>query len=254
MMKQHHITIYGPGCPRCDELARMTEQATNSLPGAWEIRKEKDPERMAAAGVLSTPGLELDGKLLLIGKVPTLPELQRLLAEGADCRPASAEPSTPCTCSCGGGCACGSPGKPLWKKAVLIFAVLLLIICGIRALNSRHAERPAAPAEAPAMAAVQVVYYTFGTRCPTCVRMEQWAKEAVQQNFSQELSAGRLSFATKEATADIVAAYGLTTKSLLLHRGTEAPVNLVRIWELSKDEAAFKAYVTDEIRRLLKHE
>ena len=128
-MKQHHITIYGPGCPRCDELARMTEQATNSLPGAWEIRKEKDPERMAAAGVLSTPGLELDGKLLLTGKVPTLPELQRLLAEGADCRPASAEPSTPCACSCGGGCACGSPGKPLWKRVLLIAVTM----CAFRA-------------------------------------------------------------------------------------------------------------------------
>ena len=242
--QQNTIVIYGPGCTRCEELELRTRQAVNALQGQYTIRHERDAAAMAAAGILSTPALELNGSVLFSGKVPPMHELQRLLAEAAESASAAAEPA------CGCCCKCTSKGKG-GKRFMLWAAVAVLAIGGIKYINhSQRAETPAAPAAAEG---VRAVYYTFGKRCSTCLRMETWAREAVEQNFAHELAQGLLRFETQEADADTARQYGLATKSLLLHRAGAAPrtVNLTRIWELSRDEAAFKDYVTGEIRTFL---
>lgn len=253
-MNKHTVTIYGPGCARCEELYRTANQVANSLPGAYEVRKETDADRMAEAGVLATPALALDGQLLFSGKNPGPADLKRIITGELgmeDTAPAG-------SCCCGGGCCCGgdsapAPGMQLWKKLVLWGVAGFVAVCGIRYMNKQQAQEDAPAAQAPAAAgSVQVVYYTFGARCPTCMRMEQWAGEAVEQELAQEVSAGRVSFSTRDADAATVQKYGLTTKTLMLHRaGTEEVLNLGRIWELSGDEAAFKAYVAGETRKFL---
>ena len=247
--QQNTITIYGPGCARCEELELRARQAVNALSGQYTIRHERDAAAMAAAGILSTPALELNGIVLVSGRVPSLQELQRLLAEAAG-KPAG------CTCqttepACGCSCKCAAKGAG-GKRFMLWAAAAVLAIGGIKYIN--HSQRAEVPAAATAAAAdVRAVYYTFGKRCTTCLRMETWAREAVEQNFAQELGQGVLRFETQEADADTVRQHGLTTKSLLLHRSGAAPrtVNLTRIWELSRDETAFKDYVAGEIRAVL---
>ncbi len=246
--QQNTIVIYGPGCTLCEELELRTRQAVNALQGQYTIRHERDAAAMAAAGILSTPALELNGIVLVSGRVPSLQELQRLLAEAAG-KPAG------CTCKTTEpalGCSCKRAAKGAGGKRFMLWAAAaVLAIGGIKYIN--HSQRTEVPSATAAAADVRAVYYTFGKRCTTCLRMETWAREAVEQNFAQELGQGVLRFETQEADADTVRQHGLTTKSLLLHRSGAAPrtVNLTRIWELSRDEAAFKDYVAGEIRAFL---
>ncbi len=270
-MTTHNIIIYGPGCARCEELELRTRQAVNALSGQYTVRHEHDAAAMAAAGVLATPALALDGKLLISGKVPNLRELQELLLHAVPAaQPAAAERPACCcggTCgtplgaeqkpepACGCGGTCGAPRGGVGKKVLLWAVVALVAVGGIKYINRQQrmaAESPAvtAPAAEPGLRAV---YYTFGPRCVTCVRMETWARETIETRFARELADGTLGFETQEADAAAVQEYGLTTKSLMLHRGGEHPshVNLTRIWELSRDEAAFKDYVEAEIKKFL---
>ena len=108
-MNTHHITVYGPGCMRCNTLAENTKQAIAMLGGEITLSKETDPMKMAADGVLNTPALALDGKVLLSGKVPSADELKTLLQK---------ELHT--SCCCGGGaepCCCGEKQSPQEQEA-----------------------------------------------------------------------------------------------------------------------------------------
>ena len=71
--------------------------------------------------------------------------------------------------------------------------------------------------------------------------MEQWARDVAMDMG--------ITFVQKEADADQVNLYGLTTKSLILHYGQngEKWEKLSRIWELNRDETAYKQYVREQI-------
>ena len=76
-MKQ--IKVLGPGCARCDRLAASAEQAANALGIEYQLEKIKELEEFAKYGLMMTPGLVVDGKLLVQGKVPSVDEIKALL-------------------------------------------------------------------------------------------------------------------------------------------------------------------------------
>lgn len=256
------ITIYGSGCAKCAALAETTREALAEIGSEAEVVKETDFAKIAAAGIARTPALAVNGKLLFSGKAPDRETLKELLAERvSDARGNAAGAS----CACGGGCCCGggakNPPKKTLRRLVVWAVVLLALIAAVRLWNRASqgdADVPAQPAaEQPADARnpasyLKLTYFTFGARCPTCVRMEKWALESVVETFPDALAAGTLAFGSSPATPETVARYGLTTKSLMLLRmdgGNEiSSRNLDRIWELSGDERAFKSYVAEAVR------
>ena len=260
------ITIYGSGCAKCAALAETTREALAEIGSEAEVVKETDFAKIAAAGIARTPALAVNGKLVFSGKAPDKETLKELLAEHvSDARGNAAGASCACGGGCGCGCGCGggakNPPKKTLRRLVVWAVVLLALIAAVRLWNrtSRDAaDAPASPAaEQPAAARdstsrLELTYFTFGARCPTCVRMEKWAQESVVEAFPEALSAGTLVFAGKPATRETVARYGLTTKSLMLLRmdgeNEISSRNLDRIWELSGDERAFKSYVVETVR------
>ncbi len=76
-MKQ--IQILGTGCPKCDKLAELTREAAASLGGDYEIEKVTEINRITAAGVIMTPALMVDGTVKVVGKVPDLDEIKKLI-------------------------------------------------------------------------------------------------------------------------------------------------------------------------------
>jgi small redox-active disulfide protein 2 len=74
------LLVLGPGCPRCETLAKLTEQAAEQLGDPYELEKITDIKRFAEFGLMMTPGLVVDGKLKLQGKVPSLDELKNLIS------------------------------------------------------------------------------------------------------------------------------------------------------------------------------
>ena len=73
------IQILGTGCAKCRQLAEVAEQAALELGNAYELVKVTDINEIMAFGVMMTPALAVDGKVLSSGKVPSKGEVIELL-------------------------------------------------------------------------------------------------------------------------------------------------------------------------------
>ena len=75
------IQILGTGCPKCHKLEESTRQAAKEAGLECEIRKVTDINAIMQMGVMMTPGLVIDGKVKLSGRVPSVEELKKIIAE-----------------------------------------------------------------------------------------------------------------------------------------------------------------------------
>lgn len=73
------IKILGSGCKKCVALGENALAAAKAIGKDAEIVKVTDFAQIAAYGVMSTPGLVIDEKLMSSGKVLTAQEIERLL-------------------------------------------------------------------------------------------------------------------------------------------------------------------------------
>lgn len=73
------IKILGTGCPKCKKLEKMVRDTVAEKDIAADIIKEEDIAKIMEYGVLSTPGIVIDGKLALSGRLPSTKELNDLL-------------------------------------------------------------------------------------------------------------------------------------------------------------------------------
>lgn len=75
-----NIKILGPGCRNCVTLERVTREAVDALGIEAEIEKVTDYAAIAGYGVMSTPGLVVDGDVVVYGRVPTAAQVREILA------------------------------------------------------------------------------------------------------------------------------------------------------------------------------
>ncbi len=73
------IKILGTGCANCKSLERAARKAVEELELNATIEKVEDIQKIMEYGVLRTPGLVIDGKVVLTGKVPKLSDLKEIL-------------------------------------------------------------------------------------------------------------------------------------------------------------------------------
>ncbi len=73
------IQVLGTGCAKCEKLAETAKQAADNLGLDYEIEKVTDLNQIMSFGVMSTPGLAVDGKVLVAGKVPSQADIEKLL-------------------------------------------------------------------------------------------------------------------------------------------------------------------------------
>lgn len=69
------IEVLGPGCHNCARLERNAREAAALAGIEAEIVKVTDPAEILSHGVLSTPGLVVDGKLVSYGRVPSATDI-----------------------------------------------------------------------------------------------------------------------------------------------------------------------------------
>jgi small redox-active disulfide protein 2 len=74
------IEILGPGCAKCELLAKHAEEAATALGIEFAVIKVKDPAVIARYGVMQTPALVVDGTVKLVGRVLTAENLKPFLA------------------------------------------------------------------------------------------------------------------------------------------------------------------------------
>ncbi len=74
------IKILGSGCANCANLEAATRQATTELGIEATFEKVTDYGAIAGYGVMRTPALVVDERLVLSGRVPTAAQVSELLA------------------------------------------------------------------------------------------------------------------------------------------------------------------------------
>jgi small redox-active disulfide protein 2 len=82
MADRRKLIVLGPGCARCENLARVTGQAAEELGLDYHLEKLTDIKQFAGFGLMMTPGLVVDGKLVVQGKVPSVAEVKTMLGGG----------------------------------------------------------------------------------------------------------------------------------------------------------------------------
>lgn len=106
-----------------------------------------------------------------------------------------------------------------------------------------------------------IAYYFHGSfRCPTCVKMEKYSREAVDSNFKDALASGKLEFKAvnveEGGNEHFVNDYKLYTKTLILSMTKDGKEikskNLDKIWELARNKQKFIDYVTSEVKAFMK--
>jgi small redox-active disulfide protein 2 len=75
------IRVLGPGCYRCQALYENTLLAVSDLGLDAEVTKVEDIREMLSRGIMASPALVVDGRLVMAGNVPTPSKVGELLSE-----------------------------------------------------------------------------------------------------------------------------------------------------------------------------
>ena len=150
--------------------------------------------------------------------------------------------------------------RNLSKHRTSIKPTLLLVLVGciVLPILSVFAQKKAA---APPAGQHKVIAYYFHTnaRCSTCIKIEQYSKEAIEKGFPYELKNGTLEMRTvnyeQPQNRHFMNEYKLVSKSLVLVNlvnGKQTKwTNLKLVWQLTGRKDAFLNYVRGEVRGYL---
>ncbi|MDP4290672.1 MAG: thioredoxin family protein [Bacteroidota bacterium] len=73
------IKILGTGCDKCNELEKITLKVVDENDIDASVEKVEDIVEIMKFGVMTTPALVVDGKVVMTGRVPSAGEIKQLL-------------------------------------------------------------------------------------------------------------------------------------------------------------------------------
>jgi small redox-active disulfide protein 2 len=73
------IEILGPGCNRCRETYRVVQHVVETDHLDADVEKVESMDRMIELGLLATPGVAVDGKVVFSGRIPKAEEIRKIL-------------------------------------------------------------------------------------------------------------------------------------------------------------------------------
>lgn len=73
------IKVLGTGCQKCGTLEQLTIDTVNEIGIEASVEKEEDIMKIMEYGVLQTPGLVINNKVVLSGRLPSKNELIELI-------------------------------------------------------------------------------------------------------------------------------------------------------------------------------
>lgn len=111
----------------------------------------------------------------------------------------------------------------------------------------------------PPQSKLMVYYFHRTVRCPSCLLIEDMAKQAVSSGFESELKSGRIELKIinidEPAQAHFEKDYALEFQSVVLSsvkNGKETSwKNLPLIWDYLEDEDKLMTYIQNEIKALI---
>ena len=79
-----NIKVIGKGCPNCEKLERLCNEVIKEENLDAQVEKVTDVNKFADYGVMMTPGLVVNDKLLSQGKIPVKNTLAKWLNDQAE--------------------------------------------------------------------------------------------------------------------------------------------------------------------------
>ncbi len=73
------IAILGTGCPKCIKTEEIVKKVVDESGAGAEVVKVKEISEIMKYNVMMTPGVAVDGKVVMAGKVPTEEEVKKML-------------------------------------------------------------------------------------------------------------------------------------------------------------------------------
>lgn len=73
------IKILGTGCPKCKQLEQTVNEAVKSLNVEIHVSKVEEIDKILGYGVMRTPGLVINEKVVLTGRVPSVSEVKEII-------------------------------------------------------------------------------------------------------------------------------------------------------------------------------
>ena len=77
------IKVLGPGCANCKRLFQEAERAVAQSGVAATLTKVESMGEIVSFGILRTPGLVIDGKVVASGRIPLAPEIVTMITSAA---------------------------------------------------------------------------------------------------------------------------------------------------------------------------
>ncbi len=75
------IEVLGPGCANCINLEKNAREAVAMAGVEAQVVHVTDPIEIRAHGILSTPGLVIDGQVVSAGRIPSAGDIAAWLSE-----------------------------------------------------------------------------------------------------------------------------------------------------------------------------
>jgi small redox-active disulfide protein 2 len=78
------VKILGSGCANCKKLEALTRQAISKISLEADVQKVTEYVDIMGYGIMSTPGLVINEKVVSSGRIPSEAEITTLLVEAIE--------------------------------------------------------------------------------------------------------------------------------------------------------------------------
>jgi len=138
-----------------------------------------------------------------------------------------------------------------------IIAVALIVFGSAR--NSQSSDTKTSTNVKPKADKIEIMYFHSTARCVSCVTLEEYVKETVDEFFQKEIASGEISF--QEVNVDLpenkalalkFKAVGSSLKINEIYDETDHIEEDVRVWRYLNDKDSFKNYLKNRIESRLK--
>lgn len=75
------IQVLGTGCGKCKALHEVVKKAVHDTGVDAQVEKVEDIQKIMAFEILMTPGLAINGEVKAAGRIPSVEEIKKLIAE-----------------------------------------------------------------------------------------------------------------------------------------------------------------------------
>jgi small redox-active disulfide protein 2 len=75
------IKVLGPGCANCKATIKLIEQVAQQKGVAVTLQKVEEMRDIVGYGIMSTPGVVIDGKVVHAGGIPGRDKIEQWLSQ-----------------------------------------------------------------------------------------------------------------------------------------------------------------------------